>query len=91
MYSVIPHFAKVHLAPLCFYERPRLVPVVASQKKSEEDFHFYEKRQKKKIVLDVCFAVAVTEAQLTPSSDAGTTKLLPRKHSQHLSITSPEL
>ena len=49
------------------------------------------KKKKKNIELDVCFAVAVTEAQLTPGSDGGTTKLLPRKYTQHLSIKSPEL
>lgn len=40
VYSVIPTLAKVHLAPLCFYERPMLVPIFANQNKSEEHFHF---------------------------------------------------
>lgn len=31
-----------------------LVPIFASQKKSKEDFHFYEKRQKSEIVFIVC-------------------------------------
>ena len=36
----IPHFLKVHITPLCFYERPTLLPVFDNLKKSEEDFHF---------------------------------------------------
>ena len=32
--------------PLRFYERHTLVPVVTNRNKSEEDFHFYEKKEK---------------------------------------------
>lgn len=42
--------------PICFYERPTLIPVFANRKKSEEGFHFYEKRWKAKIAFSVCFA-----------------------------------
>lgn len=34
--------------PLCFYEQPILVPVLANQKKLEEDFWFYDKGEKQK-------------------------------------------
>lgn len=30
------------LLPLCFYQRPTLVPVFANQNISQKDFHFYE-------------------------------------------------
>ena len=36
----IPGFFKVCFMPLCFYERPTLVPFFTNQKKFEEDFHF---------------------------------------------------
>ena len=54
-------FLKVHFTPLSFYESPTLGPIFINQKKSKEDFHFYQKkkkRQKVKIVLNVCFAVS---------------------------------
>ena len=35
----IPHFSKVHFTSLRFHERPTLVPILANQKKSEENFH----------------------------------------------------
>ena len=89
VYPGIPRFSKVHLAPLHFYERPALVPVFAKQKISKEDFHFNEKRQKVKIAFGICFAAAVSEALRTPSSDSGPAKLLPRKHTQQLSIKLP--
>lgn len=37
-----PHCPKVHYIPLCFYERPTLVPVITNWKKSEKYIHFYE-------------------------------------------------
>lgn len=89
MYPGIPLFSKVHLAPLHFYERPALVPVFAHQKISKEDLHFDEKRQKVKIAFGICFAVAVSEALCTPSSDSGPSNLLPRNHTQHLGIKLP--
>ena len=51
-------FSEVHFTPLCFYKRPTLVPVLANQKKFEEGFHFYRKRQKAKIVFSVGFAAS---------------------------------
>lgn len=53
--------------------------------KSEEDFPFYEKRQKVKIVLSVWFAAADTEAAWIPGMESGSTKLLP---SEPLSISA---
>ena len=47
---------------LQFYERPTLVPGFTNQKESEEGFHFYEKETKTRNSVQVCFAVAVTEA-----------------------------
>ena len=46
-------FSKVRFIPLCFYKRPTFVPVCANQKKSEEDFRFYEKE---KIAFSICSA-----------------------------------
>lgn len=39
MYKYL-RFLRLHIMPLCFYERLTLVPVFANQKKSEEDFCF---------------------------------------------------
>ena len=44
IHADIPHFLKVCLTPLFFYERPILVTVFANGKKSEGDFHFYTKK-----------------------------------------------
>lgn len=33
---------KACFTPLCFYERPMLVPVFVNRKKSKENFHVYE-------------------------------------------------
>ena len=55
-------FLKVPFMSLQFYERPTLVPVFTNQKESEEGFHFYEKETKTRNSVQVCFAVAVTEA-----------------------------
>ena len=87
----IPHFMKVCVMPLCFYQRPTLVPVFTNQKKkkSKDDFCFYKKRQKAKIALSVCFAGAMIEAACTPSSERGTAKLLPGNYIQQLSIKPP--
>ena len=46
-HTSIPHFSKIHFTPLCFYERPTLVPAFTNQKKSKEHFHFYEKAESK--------------------------------------------
>lgn len=50
--TVYPIFWNFAL-PLHFYERPTLVPVFTNQKRSEEDFCFYEIRQKVKIAFIV--------------------------------------
>ena len=38
------------------FTKDLLVPVLPSQKKPEEDFRFYRKRQRAKTVLSICFA-----------------------------------
>ena len=48
------------LTPLGFYERPTFVPVLTSQKKSEEDFHFYKNRRRVTIAFTVLIAAAHT-------------------------------
>lgn len=54
----VPRFKKVRVMTLGFYDRPTLVPVFANRKQSEGGFHFYEKRQKLKIVFSICFAAS---------------------------------
>lgn len=41
---ILGHF-RVLFTPLHFHKRPVLVLVFANRKKSEEDFHFNEKRE----------------------------------------------
>ena len=40
----IPHYSKVCIIPLWFYERPTLVPVFTNCKESDEDFHLKENK-----------------------------------------------
>lgn len=40
MLEVAPCFWKIPVMPLSFYGRPPLLPVLANQKKSKEDFCF---------------------------------------------------
>ena len=42
-----PWVLKVHFMSPCFYERLTLIPGFSNQKKSQDDFHFYEKKVKK--------------------------------------------
>ena len=51
---------------ISFYERPTLIPVFSKQKKSEENFRFYKKMLKMKIVSSICLAARVTEAAHAP-------------------------
>lgn len=44
--EVYRYFLKVYFMPPRFYERPTSVPVFVDQKKSREDFCFYEKKAK---------------------------------------------
>ena len=62
----IPWVLKVHVMPIEFYERPILVHISTNQKKSEEDFYFYEKRQKVKIAWGVCFTVSHYRGSMHP-------------------------
>lgn len=59
-------YLKVHFASLHFYEWSLLVPVFPNQKKSEEDFHSYEKRQKANIVFSICFAASHDRGSMLP-------------------------
>lgn len=43
--------SKLHFLSLC----PALASVLTKQKKAEEDFHFYAKRQQPKTALSTCF------------------------------------
>lgn len=49
----IPPNSRLCVRPLCFYERPILVPIFANWKKSKEDFCFYKKTA---FSVSVCFA-----------------------------------
>lgn len=40
----IPHFLKVYVMPLCFYERPTSVPLFTNWKKSNNSFAFVKKK-----------------------------------------------
>ena len=51
---------------ISFYERPTLIPVFSKQKKFEENFRFYKKMLKMKIVSSICLAARVTEAAHAP-------------------------
>lgn len=57
----ISHFLSILFTPLHFYERPTLLPIFLNIKKSKEDFWFYgkEKRQKAKILFNVCFVAGL--------------------------------
>lgn len=67
------------------YRRPTLVPVLANQKKSKEDFCFYEKRQKVK-KFSVCFAASPYRGSVQPSRKRDPARLLPWNCTQKLSI-----
>lgn len=54
--------------PLPFYETLMLVPAFANPKKPTEDFHFYEKRRKTKIVFSACFAGALIKTECTQAA-----------------------
>ena len=68
-----------HLLAPSFYERPTLVPVFTNRKKSEEDVHFYEKRQKAKIASGFVLHLVVIEAADALSRESGPARLLPRE------------
>lgn len=62
----IPYSSKICFLTVHFYERPTLIPVFSKQKKSEENFRFYKKMLKMKIVSSICLAARVTEAAHAP-------------------------
>ena len=75
----MPCFWKVHIIhpTLCFYKTPTLVPVFASEKKLEEDFHLYQKRAK--IAFNICFAVSCYRGSAQQSIESGPAKVFPRE------------
>lgn len=50
----ISHFPKIYVTPLHFCERPTLVLIFITQKKSERDFHFKKKEGKNSIQCLFC-------------------------------------
>lgn len=50
----IPKFSKVCLTPFPFKEKPILVPIVANQKKSKENFSSYQNKGEKSIQHSFC-------------------------------------
>lgn len=72
-------FPEVCLMPLCFYERPTLLPVFTNE--IWRVFCFYEKGWKVKIVFSICFAV-----NRCGGRESGMARLLPGNYIQHLSI-----
>lgn len=55
------------------------MPVFANEKKSEEDFHFYKKKKKAKIVFTICFSVSCDRGSTHQSLESGPAKLFPRE------------
>ena len=60
------------------YKRPPLILVFANWKKSEEDFQFYEKRQKAKVAFSM-FGSSCSRSRGTPSSKSSPAKLPPQE------------
>lgn len=63
-----------------------LVPVFAKPKKSDRVFTLTKNRQKAKVPFSICLAVHCCGDSSHPSSESYTATLLPRDHTQHLSI-----
>ena len=76
--------------PPCFHERPTLVLAFTNGKKSEEDFRFYEKRQKVKICSAFVLQQAIMEALVHPLAPQAVgvapPSSFPRNYTQHLNI-----
>lgn len=56
LYIWVPHFLKVCVTLLCFYERLTSVCVFTNRKKSKKDIHF-DGNGKKQVASSACFAV----------------------------------
>ena len=74
--TVILGHSGVLFTPLHFHKRPVLVLVFANRKKSEEDFHFYEKRENS---VQRLFWVSSYRGRGTPCSGSGTLSSFPRE------------
>lgn len=84
----IPRFSKLCVTLLRkllrrFYERPTLVPVFTSWKKSKEDLHFCEKWRKAKGAVGVGFAARGAGAEAAPP------RAFPGNHTQPLIVKPP--
>lgn len=77
----ISGLSKVWDRTLHFYERPTFIRVFANRKKSEEDFHFYQKRQ----------GVKGVEQHATQVGRVAPPSSLPGNYTEHLSIKLPLL
>ena len=86
-YGYLPLFASPHYT-INFYEKPTLVLIFINQKKSEEDFCFYEEKWKVKIALSICFAASPSRGRCAPSSARGATRLLPQELYLNISASS---
>lgn len=87
----IPQFLKVHfIKSPHFHERSTLVHVFANQRKYKEDFSFYKKRRKVKIVFSDDFAASSYRGSEHPSRESGPPSSS-GNHTQHLSIRLPSL
>lgn len=87
-YNMVTSWKPVHRYPplfkslrytYCFYKRPMLVPVFTNQKKSREDFRSCKKKSKSTHSIQHLFCSE-------PLAQGGPTRLLPRNHTQRLSI-----
>lgn len=76
---IIPHFLKVLVLPLGFYERPTSGLVFSNWKESEEDFHSYRKRQKVKIAFVFSLKQPLIEAAHSQCGERGPAEPLSRE------------
>ena len=62
----IPHFSKDRFTPCHFYKRCILIHVFTNRKKFKDDFHFYKKSWKVKIMFSVGFAASHSRGNTHP-------------------------
>ena len=84
----ILHFSNVHLMPLCFYKRPKLVPILISNnnRNAKRIFTFTEKMVKSENRFSIYFCREPSTEAIT-NSESGITKLSPQElHSEHQAV-----
>lgn len=72
--------------------KPTLVPGFTNQKKFKEDFHFYGKEWKVKVLntaLSMGFALSLHRGSMHPMKQEAPPSFFPGDHAQHLSIQPP--